>query len=177
MRPSPLTAIPAGVLPAALAGLLLVIAGAACGCAPAGKGWSALHATADAGDLARAAALLNRNPALAHARDAGDHTALHVAALRASPEMVAVLLRGGADIAARDSCGWTPLHMAAYRDRADIARLLLREGADARARDYRDQTPLDLARKYRHATVAALLAQHDDPPSSTTGHNHGAPTP
>ena len=72
--------------------------------------------------------------------------------MRGHADVVAALLRAGADptVAARD--GWTALHAAAREGRGDIARALLRAGADGNARTLLGRTP---------ATVAAAFGQVD----------------
>lgn len=66
-------------------------------------------AAIEAGDLARAQAMLAADPALVHARDKDGATPLHIAAFHAHRPLVELLLSAGADINARDGkFGATP---------------------------------------------------------------------
>lgn len=77
-------------------------------------------------------------------------------------EIVALLIRYGADIHIRDNeDGQTPLHLADL----EVARLLLERGADVNARDSRGNTPLILAvtGSRDEKLVALLLSYGADP--------------
>ena len=75
-------------------------------------------------------------------------TALHLAAgYNDNPEVVATLLRAGADPRAAYFNGFTPLHFAAAAsDHPEVIDLLLDAGADARARTHAGTTAWDSAR-------------------------------
>ena len=91
-------------------------------------------------------------------RDHVDDTALHAAALSGSTELVAMLLRAGADPRAKSKHLYdTPLHHAAEHGKADIAVLLIRAGADIEARDYKGKTALWTAASLDHAAVVEIL--------------------
>ena len=77
-------------------------------------------------------------------RKAG-YTALHVASLKGSKEMVELLVKTGAGLDCRDNKQQTPLHLAAEYNNFDIVVTLLRLGADFLAEDYQQKTPMQVA--------------------------------
>jgi ankyrin repeat protein len=84
-------------------------------------------------------------------------TALGAVAGRGSPQMVEVLLTGGANVDARQT-GWrTALMQAAETGNIAVVRLLLDAGADVNAEDSAGKSALQLARAGGHAGVAELL--------------------
>ncbi|MBT4503360.1 MAG: sigma-70 family RNA polymerase sigma factor [Gemmatimonadetes bacterium] len=113
-------------------------------------------------DLDTVKSLLQKKKELLGARDGVGHTPLHRAALRGQNEIVALLLKKGAEVDARCDTdlsaeaplrcsdqgekGETPLHVVA-RNTADceIVSLLLEKGADIEAQNARGMTPLRLA--------------------------------
>ncbi len=98
--------------------------------------------------------------AIGHQVYKGD-TLLHVAAAGFRAEMVADLIKVGADVAARNRRGATPLHYAcdAHRDAQDATiAALLKAGADPNAVDKSRVAPLHRAVRKRSAeAVKALL--------------------
>ena len=74
------------------------------------------------------------------------------------PEIVRVLLAGGADPDARSPGDETALHWAANSDDTDVGAALLDGGADIEAPDGSIGTPLDNAIGYACWHMAALLA-------------------
>ncbi|MBI5562241.1 MAG: ankyrin repeat domain-containing protein [Deltaproteobacteria bacterium] len=92
--------------------------------------------------------------------DRNGFTALHVAAGKGYPEVVAFLLEHGADVNARDRNRWTPLHSAAGFGHTETALVLIEHGADVRAKDFQGWTPLRVARSYNHAETADLIKKH-----------------
>jgi uncharacterized protein len=93
----------------------------------------------------------------------GTRTALHVVTdwpgyFPHGPEVVRVLLAGGADPNVRSPGDETPLHWAASSDDADVGAALLDGGADIEAPGGSIGTPLDNAIGYACWHMAALLA-------------------
>ena len=91
---------------------------------------------------------------------------LHMAASRKCKEIVALLLRAGADPNGQgvvDKC--TPLHVATYKGHYEIVKLLLAAGADPNRKDVVDEcTPLHVATyKGHYEIVKLLLAAGADP--------------
>lgn len=83
-----------------------------------------------------------------------------------SVEMVADLIRGGADIHAIGTNGWSPLHMAAALGHVEKARLLIDRGADVNRRKEIDamETPMmEAAFMGQPQTVQLLLQRGADP--------------
>ena len=82
-------------------------------------------------------------------------TPLHDAAQHGRADVVALLIRKGADVyARRTERRDTPLHSAATEA---VARLLVEHGADVEARDWSGRTPLHWAAQFGHAEVARFL--------------------
>jgi ankyrin repeat protein len=114
-------------------------------------------------DLARVAAMLQKDPALANARNDRDLAPLHVVSAglvaddAAAVQMAALLLAAGADVNARSSSKQTPLHLAVSEGRPEIVALLLDHGADLNARDWKGMTPLDRAAQRRTSRLADML--------------------
>lgn len=121
----------------------------------------AMIRAAKAGDLAAIQALLATNTDLLLARDSDGSTALHCAAWKGHVEVVAFLLRQGADVQAHntdDHWATTPLYAAAHANHAGIVQLLIDHGADVRAPDLQGRTPLEHT-AFHKATRAAKLLQ------------------
>lgn len=84
----------------------------------------------------------------------------------ANPQVVAELLRAGANANARDERSRTPLHAAAaYSSDPAVIVTLLEAGADIHARDQHGRTPLHAAGGYSHtpAIIALLVKSGADP--------------
>lgn len=122
--------------------------------------WTEAHTAADDGNVTALSKVLKRRPGLVEAKEAGDHTPLHLAACSGHADAAEVLLASGAKIDAPDVCGWTALHTAVVRNHIDVVKLLLAKGAEVNATDRNGQTPLRLALKYRRPEIAELLRRH-----------------
>jgi len=116
---------------------------------------------AKSGDVAKVKTLLSENPDLINARDTDGSTPLHCATWKGHVEVVACLLKAGADVKAHNSNGhWgtTALHAAAHANQAEIARLLIEHGADVNAQDLNGKTPL-FHTTFHKAKAAAKVLQ------------------
>ena len=95
-------------------------------------------------------------------------TPLHKATQCCNTDVVAALLKAGADVNRSDSFNRTPVHWACLRDDSDVEpalMLLIRNGADLNARDYAGETPLDIAIHYsKRRLVPILLRAGATPP-------------
>ena len=89
--------------------------------------------------------------------NAQGRTALHCAVLRNDFNIIAWLLKRGADVDAKDQWHYTPLHRAAQEGHTAIAALLLQRGADITARDQWGYSPLHRAAQKGHTATAELL--------------------
>src|SRR5678815_5813161 len=90
------------------------------------------------GAVASVKSLLANDPGLLKVRDTDGSTPLHCATWKGHAEVVALLLKSGADVNAvneNEHWGTTPLHAAAHANQAAIAKLLLDYGANVKAKD------------------------------------------
>eukprot|EP01062_Namystynia_karyoxenos_P006943 TRINITY_DN12428_c0_g1_i2.p1 TRINITY_DN12428_c0_g1~~TRINITY_DN12428_c0_g1_i2.p1 ORF type:complete len:817 (+),score=233.02 TRINITY_DN12428_c0_g1_i2:87-2453(+) len=87
---------------------------------------------------------------------------LHWAAYSGNPQIVAVLLRHGADVNVCESDGKTPLHLAAYEGHAEVVKLLMRCGADYELADNPGKVPVQLAIVSKHWDVAKLFPNYGE---------------
>jgi ankyrin repeat protein len=93
----------------------------------------------------------------ASARNAMKVAAIHAAAARRDPSIVAMLLDAGADPNAAQQRGFRPIHASAQSGDEETARLLVHRGADAGTRTEDGKTPADLAREHGHDRLAGWL--------------------
>lgn len=115
------------------------------------------------GQAAKLRDLLAGDPALIDARDTDGSTPLHCAAWKGQQEVVALLIKAGADVNAHnnnDHWGTTPLHAAAHANQAAIAQLLIDHGADLNAKDREGRTPMFHTTFHKAKAVAKLLEKH-----------------
>lgn len=88
---------------------------------------------------------------------------IHLAVNLASPEIVNLLIKAGADVNATDARGVTPLHVAAGSGVTSVIQILVRSGADVNAKDLaRDngggqETPLHRAAFRGHQEAVRKL--------------------
>ena len=113
--------------------------------------------------MARVEELLATDNSLIDARDKDGSTPLHCATWKGQQEVVALLIKGGADVNAHnnnDHWGTTPLHAAAHANQAAIAQLLIDHGADLNAQDREGRTPMFHTTFHQAKPVAKLLERH-----------------
>jgi len=124
---------------------LLLNHGASLGDRVAG-GMSPLMLAAEQGNIKVARLLLAKGDQLEW-RDKDLDTPLLIAARSkiSHPDMVALLLKAGADVKTADKWGYTSLHWAAYSGHFHLVETLLNAGAPVEARDESGSTPLILA--------------------------------
>lgn len=129
-------------------------------------GWSCLHWAASKNELECLRACLQIG---AHVDDPTtgfaypSMTALHIAAAQGDCDIVAELIRTGANVDAQDSDGYTPLHDAAHKGYSQIVRFLLEHGASVDFLDYNNMTPLDHAiLALQPETVSMLIPAYAD---------------
>jgi ankyrin repeat protein len=125
----------------------------------AGDGWTPLHLAAAFAD-APTVRLLLEHGAHVHQRSHNPlrNQPLHAClALHSSPEIVQVLLDGGADVNATQAGGYAPLHQAAASGSEAVVDLLLRAGANPALRCDQGKTAADYAAERGFATLANML--------------------
>ncbi|KAH7305922.1 hypothetical protein B0I35DRAFT_110233 [Stachybotrys elegans] len=132
------------------------------------RGFTPLHHAAQRDHLAVAMLLLDRG-ADVEAQANGGRTALHLAARKASVDMVEMLLeRAKANPNAKTTDGKTPLHFAASsadnedRERRDVLRALRDWGANPTVKNRNGETARDVAqaRDYWDAASTLRRAEH-----------------
>ena len=95
----------------------------------------------------------------ANEADSRGTTPLHYAAAVGTPEIMRILIDGGAHVNARTAFGATPLLWSAYS--ADKVKLLIDHGADVNARSKFGNTPLTVAAaQARNGEVVRYLLAH-----------------
>jgi len=91
-------------------------------------------------------------------KDGNDLSAMAVAAVSGRSDLVALLIRYGADVNLR-SAGLTPLHFAARDGHAEVARILISHGADANAQTLDGETAMQLAEARGHVEFVEVLQE------------------
>lgn len=151
--------------------LLLVLIGAAV----VWRQFKNPHALARVGNGKRIAALLDRSPGLLEARDAGGETPLFHAAKNDQVNLVATLLRRGANPNVQCDGGGTPLMLAARFGYPDVVRALVAAGAAVNVADERGVTALHYAASAGQAGTATALTELGADPAlkDSAGHTPG----
>ena len=132
-----------------------------------------LHLAAAAGDVARARVLvqlLGRDQL--DTPGFGEMTALHVAVMRGSLELVSLLVAAGAAVTSRDLVHFTPLHYAAWCGRDQVAAYLLTVSPAPCPASCVGDTPLHLACWRGHLGVARLLVERGAGVTAQDGEQH-----
>jgi len=78
----------------------------------------------------------------------------------ADRDVIAFLVKQGADINSKDAAGDTPLLAATQRGERVLAKLLIAQGADVNARDAQGRTPLARAIRNGNAELQRLLHEN-----------------
>jgi len=118
-----------------------------------------IHDVVNREDLARAQAMIAKDPTLVNARTRLGKTPLHYAVTYGHPEFIDFLASKGADVNAADKTGLTPLHTAAMLGREAEADRLLQCGANIEARDAFGDTPLQTAALFGQSGMVKHLAE------------------
>jgi len=108
-------------------------------------------------------ALVAVDSALVNARDKDGSTPLHCATWKGHQDVVAFLLKAGADVNAQNQnehWGTSPLHAAAHANQPGIAQLLIDHGADVNAKDGEGRTPLFHTTFHKAKAAAKVLEKH-----------------
>src|SRR5438093_2426923 len=125
---------------------------------PNSFGWTALHMSAFAGNVANTQLLIDKGADVnARAKSRFLNTPLQAALLTGQYETAKLLLEHGADPLVRQSKGFTPMHEAALLGRADIIDLLLAHGAEINSMADNGHTPMAEAIRGHHDDLAAIM--------------------
>jgi len=116
-----------------------------------------LHNAAYRGDAITVQKLLSAGVPVDRRTEFGGYTALMLSAYTSHTNVVAILLKHGADVNAQESSGMTALHCAAYYGRTEAARLLLGHGADVAVTNSYGFTPLREAVRSGPPEIVALF--------------------
>jgi hypothetical protein len=121
--------------------------------------WVEMVTAAAAGDVSgfRQAAQVRPGPPVKR-EDPWGCTPLHFAATGGSTEVVADLLKCGAEVDALDACDETALHFAARAGHKGVCEVLLGSRANIDAMNVRDMTPLIVAGHANKEPVCRFLA-------------------
>jgi ankyrin repeat protein len=121
------------------------------------------------GEISTVQDLLNQGVNVNSSHEIEGNTVLHEAVTFGHPEIVALLLKQGANPNQRDKTNRTPLHMVAFTSnderQYEIAQLLLQNNADPTVRDDDDETPIEKVLfwnecKPRLAKLSDLFLEH-----------------
>ena len=100
--------------------------------------------------------LLNAPRVDLNALNASGESALMLASLKGQLDLVAALIRKGADV---NKTGWTPLHYAASTGQVAVIRLLIEQHAYIDAESPNGSTPLMMASMYGTPDAVRLLLE------------------
>uniref|UniRef100_H9GCQ0 Ankyrin repeat domain 27 n=1 Tax=Anolis carolinensis TaxID=28377 RepID=H9GCQ0_ANOCA len=87
-------------------------------------------------------------------------TPLHVAALYGHADLVALLLKRGADVGAKDASHAVPLHLACQNGHLEVVKALIENHAKQNKKDILGNTPLIYACLNNYQEIVAFLIQH-----------------
>jgi hypothetical protein len=118
-----------------------------------------LHYVAFFGYRDAAEIIISEHPEQINARGMRGVTPLHAAAITGHTDILALLLKHGANVDARDGMVQTPLHRASLEGKLEAGRYLLDHGADINPRARRNLTPLCAAVLHGHVEVARMLLE------------------
>ncbi|TGO09356.1 hypothetical protein BTUL_0168g00030 [Botrytis tulipae] len=86
-------------------------------------------------------------------------TSLHYASWRGHMDVMAELLRFGADLDAQDASGYTPLNLAAIHGHHQACDLLISAGASVLSRDYKNHCPIHCAIHKKHHRIVEIMTK------------------
>ena len=132
-------------------------------------GWTPLHNLCYNGRdnvearLACLTALIEAGADIDHAQNDDQSTPLHFAAGDCPANVIAALIKAGADVNVTPRCSdrgannFTPLYAACERSDVEPAKVLIRNGADVNARASHGVTPLDWAISWSRRRLVPIL--------------------
>ncbi len=112
------------------------------------------------GDIADTEKVCELFPELVNEADTKGHTPLIIAAYNNHPEVVAVLLRNGANANAQDTAGNTALMGAAFKGYKPVVEQLVKAGADVNLRNGQGAPALTFAATFGQLDIAEYLLSH-----------------
>ena len=120
-------------------------------------GWTCLQVASQRGHTETVRYLVGLPEVELNQRDAGNHNALHLAAVNKHTDVVQVLIDAGADIDTQNYEGRSPLHDACGAGELDVVKMLVRAGARVCATDEEGRTCLMLAARLGHTETVRYL--------------------
>jgi hypothetical protein len=144
-----------------LPGILVVGLMCSCGKQEVTVAKSDLFDMARDGDIRGCEAVLNATPGLANIQDQNGSPPILVAAGNGHVEVVALLLKNGANPNATEkNLQTTPLHWACYKGHLKIVEILIQAGASINAPDKTGRSPYDMASDGEQTAIMQFLVTH-----------------
>jgi ankyrin repeat protein len=122
---------------------------------------------AAAGNVAKVRSLLSDGNSPNQVDEDNQRAGLHEAAMNGNIQIVAILIKAGAQIDIRDKLGNTPLIYASERDHAEVLKLLLDVGAQVDWQNHDGMTALMIAAKNGEVEMVRVLLEHGANPTKS----------
>jgi len=119
-----------------------------------------IHERTLACDEQSVSAILQTNAGAINLRDDSGRLPLHLAASRNCTDVIAVLIKAGANLEARSDAGETPLVVAAHESSFEAVKMLVDAGAKINVKDKKGYTPLKWATLANENAIADFLRSH-----------------
>jgi len=118
-----------------------------------------IYSAVSDGDTEQVKEILTANPKLLNQKNQDALTPLNLAASQGKPEVVALLLKMGADHSQGDNENSMPIHLAAISGNQECIDLFLGNGIDINIQDDNGNTALLFALMYRQPVMATYLVE------------------
>mmetsp|Transcript_31645 Transcript_31645/g.69161 ORF Transcript_31645/g.69161 Transcript_31645/m.69161 type:complete len:175 (-) Transcript_31645:327-851(-) len=128
-----------------------------------------IFAAADQGDLEKLVECLKEDPKSRDSRNKDGWQPLHQAAFSGEVDIIAALLKAGANVNAKCNDGDTPLHYASAQGNVSCLTPLVKAGADLEARDMDGESPLDVAPSMKVKGLLRKLLDEKDNSDNSDG--------
>jgi len=119
-----------------------------------------IHDAVAEGNLPEVKKIITQYPETLNSTNYMSRTPLHIAAFKGHKEIVAFLIRAGADVSPRDIKNRkAPLHYAVRDGYIEIVKLLIEAGADVNVKNLYNWIPLHYASAFNRPEIADLLIE------------------